>query len=296
MTKVFFINNPMKAAFLCVLMLTSAAAQMEWTLPEGVKPETVVAVLNGTNFTAADVQKIVSAMPERAQSAFRANPKQFLRDHAWYLLLQSYAVEHKLDQKSPYRETIELSRMFTLMNAALNHAMNDIEVDPADVKKRYEQNKEKYREAKVRMIYVAFATPEAEAEAKKKAEGLVKRAREGEDFAKLVKEFSEDPGSAAQGGDPGFAVRSNSKQPPENMRKAILSAKTGEVTDALRHDNGYYIFRVESADVLPFEKVQQEIYLSIRDEKFGEWQQATKARATVQFQNEAFFQANNKEK
>jgi parvulin-like peptidyl-prolyl isomerase len=45
---------------------------------------------------------------------------------------------------------------------------------------------------------------EAKKKAKEKAEGILKRVKTGEDFAKLAVEFSEDPGSKNKGGDLGF--------------------------------------------------------------------------------------------
>jgi hypothetical protein len=272
-------------------------AQQDQAPTADLKPDTVVAVLNGQSYTAEQIQRLVAAIPNsQAQAAFRNDPKQFLRDHAFYLVLQKWAEARKLDQQTPYKETLEFGRMFTLANAALNAAMQGIDVEPAEVKKAYEASKESYREARIRLIYIGFSDAKSEAAAKAKAATAAKRARAGEDFAKLVKEYSEDPGSKAQDGDPGFVIRRTSEQPPEAMRKPILAGKAGEVLEPLRHENGYYIIRVESNDVLPFEKVQQEIYLAIRDTKFREWQESTKAKATVQFQNEAFFQNVGKEK
>jgi parvulin-like peptidyl-prolyl isomerase len=281
-------------ATLAVAWVTAQEDQIDTA---GVKPDSVVAVMNGKKYTAEQVQRLVAAIPSaQAQSAFRKDPKQFLRDHAFYLVLQQWAEEHKLDQQSPYKETIEFGRMFTLANAALNVAMQQVDVDPGEVKTTYESTKENYREARIRMIYIGFSDAKSEAAARIKAATAAKRAAAGEDFKKLVKEYSEDPGSKAQDGDPGFVIRLTSEQPPEAMRKPILAGKAGQVLEPLRHDNGYYLIRVESNDVLPFEKVQQEIYLAIRDKKFREWQDSTKAKATVQFENEAFFQNIGKEK
>lgn len=280
-----------------VVLAVAAAASIAAQQPAAdIRPETVVATLNGQPFTAEQVRKMVAVLPSHVQAAFKQDPRQFLRDHAWYLILQDYALKNKLDQQSPLKEQLEFSRLVLLSQAGYNHAALAAEVTPEEQRKYYEANKEVFREAKVRMIYVPFRAPDAEGEAKAKAEELAKRAKAGEDFLKLVKEHSGDAQSAANDGDPGFTVRMNSPQPPPSMRTAILALKPGEVTGALRHENGYYIFRVESSDVLPFEKVRDDIYKTIQEMKFREWERKAKAQATVKFENEAFFENVGKEK
>ena len=63
----------------------------------------------------------------------------------------------------------------------------------------------------------------------------------------------------------------------------------------MRHQNGYYIFRAESAGVLPYEKVKDEIYKELKDVGFNEWKEKTKAQSSVQFENEAFFRASSQQ-
>jgi parvulin-like peptidyl-prolyl isomerase len=252
-----------------------------------VTGDTVVATLNGRKFTADQVRALVAGSPQQVQAYFQKNPKQFLREHAFYLVLMDYAEKNGLDKKSPFREAIEFQRMFILTNAAMNYKMTTIDVSPEEQKKFYEANQSQFREARVRMIYIPFADALAEEQAKTKAAGLTKRARAGEDFVKLAKENSDDQTEA--GAD--FTVRADSSQPPEQMRKVLLNLKAGDISDPLRHDNGYYIFRVESANVLPYEQVRDEIYKRIQTARFSDWQQQARSQTSVQFDNEAFFQS-----
>jgi parvulin-like peptidyl-prolyl isomerase len=108
---------------------------------------------------------------------------------------------------------------------------------------------------------------------------------------KLAKEDSED----ATGAGAEFIVKPDSAQPPPQMKSVLLQSKAGTVTDPLRHDNGYYVFRVESMDVLPYETVKDEIYNKIQDQHFREWQVRTQQQVSVQIQNEAFFQSSGKQ-
>ena len=249
--------------------------------------DTVVVTLNGRKFTADQVRALVAGAPQQVQTYFKQNPKQFLREHAFYLFLMEYAEKNGLDKTSPFKEAIEFQRMFILTNAALNHRIAGIKVTPEEQKAYYAANEAQYKEARVRMIYIPFTDPATEEAAKTKAAAIAKRVHDGEDFVKIAKETSEDPTGA--GGE--FTVRSSSSQPPEHMRKVLLNLKSGDISDPLRHDNGYYVFRVESSDVLPFDKVRDEIYKQIQNARFAEWQQEGRAQTSVQFDNEAFFQS-----
>ena len=60
----------------------------------------------------------------------------------------------------------------------------------------------------------------------------------------------------------------------------VLALKAGQVSEPFRHQNGYYVFRAESAGVLPFEKVKDEIYKELKDVGFAEWKEKTKAESS----------------
>lgn len=81
------------------------------------------------------------------------------------------------------------------------------------------------------------------AEKKKKAEEILQRVKNGEDFAALAKEFSEDPGSKDKGGLYEGVV---AKQFVPEFEAAALALNPGEVTQNLVETNyGYHIIKLE---------------------------------------------------
>jgi peptidyl-prolyl cis-trans isomerase D len=80
-----------------------------------------------------------------------------------------------------------------------------------------------------------------DAEAKAKADALLKQIQGGADFADLAKKNSEDPGSGAQGGELGFARHGT--MVPE-FDSAIFSQKIGD-TKIVKSQFGYHIIQVE---------------------------------------------------
>lgn len=86
---------------------------------------------------------------------------------------------------------------------------------------------------------------------------LKRRAENGEDFATLAKDHSEDHGSGSRGGDLGwFGIN---RMVPE-FERAAFALKPGEISDVITTQFGYHIIKVyEQRDVEPFEKKRAEI-------------------------------------
>ena len=165
-------------------------------------------------------------------------------------------------------------------------------VAEADVKAYYEQNKGRYGVEEQRRASHILITPEGgdKAAARKKAEAALAalKANPG-DFAKIAKEQSKDPGSAAQGGDLGFFGKGMMVKPFEDV---AFSLKQGETSEIVETDFGFHIIRVteiKPAQVKPLAEVRAEIETELRT------QQAQKrfAEAAEQFTNLIYEQADS---
>ena len=86
-----------------------------------------------------------------------------------------------------------------------------------------------------------------EAQARKKIDSLYARVKQGEDFAMLAQNYSEDPDSAQAGGDVGFVRESALEQANADLRKAIMALQPGEVTPVERTPEGYRISESDHA-------------------------------------------------
>ncbi len=146
----------------------------------------------------------------------------------------------------------------------------DLKLGPtdADVKKFYNDNPSQFEQPEmVRASHILISTkdpadtnlnpllqrelpPEQKAAKRKQAEDLLKRARAGEDFAKLAKQYSDDKGSIDTGGEYTFP---RGRMMPE-FEAAAFALKTNEISDLVQTSYGYHIIKLN--EKIPAKKVE----------------------------------------
>ncbi|MEO1247469.1 MAG: SurA N-terminal domain-containing protein [Pseudomonadota bacterium] len=142
----------------------------------------------------------------------------------------------------------------------------DIEVSEEEIAIYYEENKYRYlqdEQREARHILITFGDDEVVAEAT--ARDLLARINAGESFAELASEFSEDPGTAAQGGS--FGALPRSQFPPE-LGAAVFAIGEGEVDGPIRTDFGYHLVKLDGVltqGAMPLEQVRAELTNEIRE-------------------------------
>lgn len=261
-------------------------------------PDTVLASFQGKKLTYGELKTFVSILPAQMQQSALRDRKAFVKQYFLMLYLLDMAEKDKLEEKSPIKEQLAFNRMNVLVNAALNHTMDNISIEPQDQEKFYNENKDRYSQVKVKVIYVSFSSgPQpadaggkkalTEEEAKAKAEKILAELRAGGDFVKAVKQYSEDQTSVAKEGD--FGVIRRNDNIPDAIRTAIFALKQGEISEPVRQPNGFYLFRAESISTRPFAEVRDEIFNEIKQTRFKAWMEQTNRSVDVKFENEAFF-------
>jgi len=99
----------------------------------------------------------------------------------------------------------------------------------------------------------AGADPAADEAARKKIEGLAARLRQGEDFAKLASEASEDPNTRSRGGDLGLVAEGLVEKP---FSDAAFALAEGKISAPVRTSSGWHLVKAEQ--VVPARKVPVE--------------------------------------
>jgi peptidyl-prolyl cis-trans isomerase D len=134
-----------------------------------------------------------------------------------------------------------------------------VQVSDAQLHQMYEENLDNYRfpeRAKVRHILIKTEgkSPQQAAEAKARAEDILKQLQHGADFAALAKKYSEDPGSADKGGELGWIVRG---QTVKNFENTAFSLQPGQLSGLVQTEYGYHIIQVEAKEAAHTETFEE---------------------------------------
>ncbi|WP_312154417.1 SurA N-terminal domain-containing protein [Pseudomonas sp.] len=107
----------------------------------------------------------------------------------------------------------------------------------------------------------------SEAQAKARIEEIQQRLAKGEDFAKLAKEFSQDPGSATTGGDLGFAGPGVYDPAFED---ALYKLNQDQVSEPVRTEYGYHLIKllgVEAPEVPSFASLKDKLTRELKTQQ-----------------------------
>jgi len=157
----------------------------------------------------------------------------------------------------------------------------------------YEANQSNYdfpeqRAARHILLRVApDATPEEKEDKREQAENLLERLRNGEDFAKLAKEFSDDTISAERGGDLGMFGRG--QMVPE-FEQAVFSTPPGELAPVTETQFGMHVIEVtdaREAGVTPLAEVSDAIRRSLEAKRAQELTEAEAQRLAAEIPSAA---------
>jgi peptidyl-prolyl cis-trans isomerase C len=289
-----------KIVFVC-LMAASAFAQVIPTadiFPDIPADEVLAVFDDGVKFTMGQFRALYLILPPQNQQGVMQNRKAFVEQLALFRKLSAMAEKDGLDKQTPTKEAIEYQRMVFLSQAKITASMNMMIIEGDDLTKAYEANKERFKQVKVKAIYVSFIPPAlaqsgqkglTEQQAKEKAEKIVAQIGKGADFVKLVKENSDDQTSAQKEGD--FGVMRQSDNIPDAIRSAIFTLKPGEITGAVRQGSGFYILKADEVSYRPLSEVRDDLYNQIKDQRGREWMEQTRKSAKVKIVNEKFFTA-----
>ncbi len=194
--------------------------------------------------------------PEAAKKYYDANPSEFRIPEAVRLEYLTLSVE-SLQQQS--------------------------RVDPAEVRKYYDSNRRQFEVRESRQAAHIFVSAEAAAgadarqKARARAEELHNQLQKAPgSFAELAKTRSEDPGSAANGGDLGYIDPGSMKDVPE-FEAALYKLKPGEISAPVETRLGFHIIRLTAVrpgqsksleEVRP--QIEQELRKQLAARRFAE--------------------------
>jgi len=149
-----------------------------------------------------------------------------------------------------------------------------LQISDKELRDEYDSLKPEFKQAgvKVQQIVLKVARPDLDATVKAKADELVAKARGDQEttseeaFGDLAKGNSEDPATATNGGHVNGTVKKNPNKSDDPYQK-VLDMQPGEVTEAIKYKNAYYILRRGEPVPKTFEDAKPELLVSLRNRR-----------------------------
>lgn len=152
-------------------------------------------------------------------------------------------------------------RQQLISQALFKKVTGDVKVSDADIKQYYNTHKTQYVQPETREVRHILVTKKA------LADSLYQQLKNGGNFAKLAKQYSKDPGSAANGG----KLTVSKGQTVPQFDKTAFSLKTGQTSQPVHTQYGYHIIQalsaVKAASTTSLDKVRASIRQQLEQQK-----------------------------
>ncbi len=235
------------AFFTAVALATIAAGKLDAGESEASR-NAVVAVVGGEKITEGDLDDMLALMSplERRSYEGEEGRKLLLDVLIKNNLLVSEAEKAKLNKDPAIKRDIEDARIRILASAYFQrYIATPLGVTDEDVNRYYEEHKDEFLEpARVTLRHILVATPE-------EGEKVLARLANGEDFAAVAKEVSQDEYTANQGGLIGDVTDEYTPFQVgkcEDYREVVFNLAPKTPSAVTASDRGYHIFYVDKKE------------------------------------------------
>ena len=231
---------------------------------------------HGITVSEQDVDKEIETLKDQVFQQAQTQGQDLGREEAFDQALQQAGItEEQLRQQ--IRDQLPIQKV-------QERVAGDVGPSQEEIEQFYEQNKA-----------AQFTTPEARCtrhilfnkDQKAKAEEVKQQLQNGGDFAELAKEYSQDPGSAEQGGELGCIGRGETVP---NFEEAVFNAKQGEIVGPVETEFGYHLIEVteiQEEATQPLSEVEGQIRDQLTTEAqsqaFTAWLQKQREQRNVKY-------------
>jgi peptidyl-prolyl cis-trans isomerase C len=264
-----------------VVGLALVAAAMSFAAPS-FADDKVIATVNGQPVTDKDLQTLIASLGQQLQQVPEAaRPRAALDRLIDMRILSAEAAKDGLDKSPEFQARLATIRQQLLITQFVKDKVEASITDDM-VKARYDKEVAGFappEELRARHILV---------KTKEEAEDIIKQLDGGADFAKLATEKSQDPGSAAKGGDLDYFSAGDMVAPFE---EAAQKLQIGQYTkEPVQTQFGFHVIKLEDRrkqKAPDFDAVKDQIRQTIVGEKFAETLQGLKKDVKIEINDPA---------
>ncbi len=282
---------------------SSSGTQLRARGPQAVAehdPSKVVATIDGKPITAKQAADMLKAIPPDQLKRYESNLPTVVQQIFMSEQLAQQALKMSLDQQSPWKEQLQLSRDNILTQAYLNKMASTSSNTPtADPQQYYGSHQQEFDRVKLSGIFVAISPPgtpaasgnnRTEEQARTKADDIEKKIKAGGDFATLARTESDNQQAAARGGELGTFSVADPQLPPA-IKTAVDKLQPGQTSEPIQIPNALLIVKVDSRNKLTFDQAKPEIVQKLQNERNQAAVKQQVDKYKIQVQDPDFFNA-----
>jgi peptidyl-prolyl cis-trans isomerase C len=252
------------AVALCVLALSGCNGKKDSAAKNETKPTgPVLAEVSGTPITVDAFKKELENLPPylKPMADSAEGKKEMLETMIIRELILQDAAKDGIENTPAVKEKLEELKKRLVVEAYLKKKVEEqAQVSDDEMKKFYEQNKDKFKTAdQVRASHILVKS-------EKEANDVLAQVKAGGNFEELAKKLSTD-GAAAKGGDLGWF--SKGSMIPE-FEKVAFAMKEGEISGVVKTKFGFHVIKLTGkrpAGLRTFEEVKDQIKTAVMPTK-----------------------------
>ena len=257
-----------------------------------------------TVITREEFEQLLNAVAAGAPPATR---RQLATRYANGIVMAHQAHEMGLDQGPRYEELLKITRIQVLSQELVKHLQEKSSaISDKEVEDYYHSNAPVYQEADVQRLYIPRTRQpdakeklsdeeakkrdqESQDAMKKEAESLRARAAGGEEMDALQKEASTMAGLSTSTPNTKLGKVRRTTLPAD--QSSVMDLKAGQVSEVFSSPGGYFVYKVVETNMLPLERVREEIRGTLRSQRMKDSMAAIQQASTPQLNDQYFGEA-----
>jgi len=222
-----------------IVAITLATTACSKNASNNVKPEDVLATVNGETISTQQFASFVEAVSNGSVTADKLNPdqrKKLIDRLIGMQLASDEAAKAGVDKLPATSDLLNLSRTNILSDAMIKKYLEEHKVTDADIKAEYD--------SQVATMPHEFHASHILVKTREEADQILGKLKAGADFADLAKKNSIDTGSATKGGDLGwFAPSSMVKE----FGDTVTKMQKDQISEPVQTQFGFHIIKLHDS-------------------------------------------------
>lgn len=276
-----FFDHSNKIIMHIIARLSLLAGSLALLLPIAAAATEAVATVNGKPIKQSLVDYIMQDAKARGQQVDDNARNAIVHRLISTELVMQAAQKQGLDKRPDFLAREELLRQELLVNMYLEHYLRNNPVSEADIKAEYEKHKRQVGDSKeYRARHILVKTED-------EAKDIIAQLNKGGDFAKLAREKSQDPGSAANGGDLDWFLPGSMVEP---FGQAVTKLSRGKITATpVQTQFGWHVIKLEdirTAQPPSYEQAKPMLQRQLQQQRLEKMLLGLRDKAKVVFPSE----------